>query len=479
MAKVILLDSPSWLLFSPRSFLHLGIMYLAASLRAAGHDVKLADCHSITSWDSEKQQLSIHKEMLEECDVLGISATTANCHWGKILAKEWPARFKVLGGTHATYILDGPHDRFKQAKYFDGFDYIMVGEQEEGFISFCNAVDNGIRPSHAVLPQVPGLCWFVNDKLCRTPTPALPDVKKLPIPAFDLWPGGFGGGGLSVVSTTTGTVNLNDAMTASLYTARGCPYGCKFCADARSKVREETYEQIEAECKQLAGLGVTCIRIQDDVLTMRDAHCRRIADILFAHGMKWRGNTRVNLTNPDLFNYMASKGCIELGFGCEHGSRKMLDLMGKGTTPEKNTEGIRMCQDAGIIAKAFLMVGFPGETLETVEEMKSWVLMTKPHMVAVCLFQPFPGCDVWNHPESYGVTLPDNAFDNFWQQGLDDDPRALVITLPSMSKVELMAARKDFGSFIDREVGHRDRTRVDAGTPGLGTFSAMGVNDEG
>ncbi len=478
MAKVIILDSPSWLLFSPKSFLHLGILYLAASLRSAGHDVKVVDCHTVTSWDKENQELIVHKELLEECDVLGISATTANVHFGKQMAKAWPARYKVLGGTHATYILDGPHERFKQEKYFDGFDFVMVGEQEEGFITFCNAVDRGVRPSHAVLPSVPGLCWFVNGKLCRTPTPPLPDVTKLPIPAFDLWPGGFANGsGFSVVSTTQNvSVNLNNAMSASLYTARGCPYGCKFCADARSKVREETYEQIEEECKMLASLGVKCIRIQDDVLTMKDKHCRRIADILHAYGMMWRGNTRVNLTDPGLFKYMASKGCMELGFGCEHGSKKMLDLMGKGTTPEKNTEGIRMCQDAGMVAKAFLMIGFPGETFETIEEMKEWVLRTKPHMASVALFQPFPGSDVWNHPENYGVTLPDNAFDNFWQQGLDDDPKALVITLPSMSKEDLMVARADFGAFIDTNVGHRDRTRVDCGKPGLGTFGSSGAD---
>ena len=130
MAKVIILDSPSHLLFAPRSFLHLGILYLSSSLRKAGHEVKLADCHTITSWNKEKQELTINKEMLEPCDVVGISATTANVHWGKMLAKAWPARYKVLGGTHATYILDGPHERFKKPHYFEGFDYVMAPECE-------------------------------------------------------------------------------------------------------------------------------------------------------------------------------------------------------------------------------------------------------------------------------------------------------------------------------------------------------------
>ena len=462
--------------FAPRSFLHLGILYIASSLRKAGHDVKVFDCHALTEWDAKNQKLIIHKEKLEECDVVGISATTANCEWGKMLAKAWPAKYKVLGGTHATYILDGPHERFKKPHYFENFDYIMTQECEESFVSFCDAVDKGIEPRNKLLPAIPSLHWFFGDKHCQTEKGPQPDVTKLPIPAFDLWPGGFGGGGLSVVSNTAGVINLNEAMTASLFNVRGCPFGCNFCADRRTKIREETYEQVEAQCKMLAELGVTCIRIQDDVLTIKAAHCRRVSDILHSYGMKWRGNTRVNLTDPTLFKYMEQHGCIELGFGCEHGSDMMLKLMGKGTVAAKNTEGIKMCQEAGMVAKAFLMIGFPGETWETVREMERWVLAAKPNMVAVCLFQPFPGSDVWNHPENYGVTLPENAFDRFWQQGLDDDPRALVLDLPSMTKAELIAARKEFGEFIDTNVGHRDRTRVDAGTPGLGTFGSSSMD---
>lgn len=452
MAKVCLLDSPSWLLFNPRQFLHLGILYLAGSLRAAGHDVKVLDCHEVTSWDAERRQLLIHSEKLEACDVLGISATTANVHWGKMLAKAWPAKVKVLGGSHATYILRGPHEQFKKAHYFDGFDFCIIEEAEETFTQFCNGFDQGD------VSAVPNLWWFDGSgNYHRNPLFPLPEVSKLAMPAFDLWPSKFFGGGLS----SNSRLNLNEAMTASLYTARGCPYACRFCADARTKVREESLEQIEAELRTLADLGVTCIRIQDDVLTIKEERCKQLGELLNAYGMTWRGNTRVNLTNSSLFQHMARNGCVELGFGVEHGSAKMLKLMAKGTTPDKNTDGIRMCQDAGMIAKAFLMLGFPGETLETVEEMKEWILTTRPSACSWCLFQPFPGSDVWNNPQAYGVTLPENAFDRFWQQGLEGSAAELVLNLPTISKENLLKARIEVGELIDKEIGHRDRRRVD------------------
>lgn len=476
MAKVVILDSPSWPLFNPRQFLHLGILYLAASVEAAGHDVEVLDCHEITSWDKANDKLILHPEKMPACDVLGVSATTANVHWGQEMAAVWPAKYKVLGGSHCTNILRGPHPQFKKPSYFEHFDYMIIEEAEESFVQFCNAVDKGVEPKKQMIPQIPDLCWFDSaGNLQRNPHIGLPDVTKLPRPAFRLWnkSSKFFGGGLSANGYDK-KLNLNEAMTASLFTARGCPYGCRFCADARTKVREETLEQIIEDVRTLADLGVRAIRIQDDVLTLKDKRCRQLADIFHDHGFKWRGNTRVNLTDPGLFKYMADKGCVELGFGCEHADPRMLKLMDKGTTPEKNTQGIKMAQDAGMVAKAFLLIGFPGETEESIDNMKKWIIETKPSACAWSLFQPFPGSDVWNNPDRYGVTLPDNAFDRFWQMGKEGSVDELVLNLPTITKEQLQRARIEVGELIDREIGHRDRRRIDTGGPwGSGVHGQM------
>lgn len=452
MAKVCLLDSPSWLLFNPTSFLHLGILYLAGSLRAAGHEVHVLDCHKITSWDAERKRLIIHHEQLEPCDVLGISATTANVHWGKQLAKAWPAAVKVLGGSHATYILTGPHERFKKPQYFCGFDFMMVHECEDAFVTFCDTWDK------KAVANVPNLCWFDASGLQQNPAGRLPDVTTLPGPAFDLWPARFYEGKFT---TADYDGHGGTGMVGQIFTARGCPYGCTFCADARTKVREESYEQIEKQARQLAELGATCVRIYDDVLTIKTDRCRRISDIMHDHGLWFRGNTRVNLTDRALFEYMASKGCVELGFGVEHGSAQMLKLMQKGTTPAKNTEGIKMCQDAGMVAKAYLMAGFPGETLESLDEMEQWILETRPDAAAWNLFQPYPGSDVWKNPEKYGITLPENAFDKFWQTGDEVTEESVYLDLPTISKTDLVRRFREITALIDAEIGHRDRARHD------------------
>lgn len=467
MAKVLLLDSPSWKLFQPRLHCHLGILYLANALRVAGHDVKVLDCHTVTSWDGEK--LILHKELMEPCDVLGISATTANVNWGAEMAAPWPARYKCLGGTHVTHIFEGTHERFKQRKYFPVFDYLFAGECENLFPEFCSHVDDGSVESWAK-GFIPGLITFgpFGPRFCGVP--AEPDVTKLAGPAFDLWSAGFAKGALSSTSAEGTEVDASSLHSASLYTARGCPYGCTFCADARTKLREETFEQTEAQVKQLASLGVQAVRLQDDTFTIKERRCERLGDIFHDNGFKWRACTRVNLRNSNLFRYMARTGCTELAFGVEHGSARMLKLMNKGTTPEANEIGIKMCQDAGMVAKAFLMIGMPGETEESIQELEEWVLRVKPSAVTLSLFQPFPGSDVWNHPEKYGVEIPDGAFDKFWQLGGDGDPEMMVLTLPTISKSSLFAHRQRLIKVFEEHIGKLDRTQVHGN---VGTFGTL------
>jgi len=449
--KVILLDSPSWRLWNPRLHVSLALIYLAGSLRAAGHNVQILDCHELTSWDG--QRLTIHEDRLEPCDVLGISATTANVYWGSELATVWKgARIKILGGPHVTHILRGSHQRFKQAKYFRGFDYLMVGEAEHSLVRFCDQLD---RRSPCV--GIPGLAFNDSQQIYGPyAEPETPEITALSAPAFDLWPS-FSRGALSVTSFVGKQVDADKRRSSSICTSRGCPYGCLFCADARTRVRLETLGQITRQVKQLAELGVSAVRIQDDTFTIHEQRAKDIADILYDHGMIWRAMTRVNLTNPAFFEYMARKGCTELGFGIEHGSARMLRAMGKGTTPEANARSIRDCQDAGIVAHAFLIIGFPGETLETVEEMRTWIQSVKPESCTLSLFQPYPGCDVWNRPEVYGVKISDGDFERYWEVGRDDDPEIVVCEIPTMTRRQLFDARCEMAEWVDQNIAPLDR----------------------
>lgn len=449
MAKVILAGGPSFALFNPSLHASLGLLYLAACLREAGHDVKIIDCHRISTFDPETNKLRVDPTQMEECDILGVSIVTPNAEFGGQLAALWPAKIKVAGGPHVTYIVEGPHPQFKQKKYFEGFDFLMTGECEESFVQFCNAYD-----ASGDLTKIPGVTWFGPFGMQHNPSPPLPDVTKMPCPAYDLW-GNYSKGGLQVASIHGKSIDVAERTIGSLWTARGCPYGCSFCADARTKLREETFEQIEAEVKALAEIGVTALRVWDDVLTIKAKRCRELAALFHDYGMLWRGWSRVNLFDPELFRDMARHGCTELGFGVEHGSARMLKAMNKGTTPEANTRGIHECQNAGISARAYLLIGFPGETWESIEEMRLWLETCHPDAASLHQFQPYPGCEVWTNPTKFGIGLPTNElFRNLWELN-DDDPTTIVLDIPTMTKTELFEARKMLHDWVTENISLR------------------------
>jgi radical SAM superfamily enzyme YgiQ (UPF0313 family) len=448
VAKIILAGGPSFALFNPSLHCSLGLLYLASALREAGHEVKIIDCHKISTFDAETNKLVVRPEDMEPCDILGVSIVTPNAEFGGQLAAAWPAKVKVAGGPHVTYIIEGPHAHFKQKKYFEGFDFLMTGECEESFVEFCNRWDRGED-----VTKVAGVAWFGPLGMQHLPSPPLPDVTKMKTPAYDLW-GNYSKGGLNVTSIHGKSIDVAERTIGSLWTARGCPYGCSFCADARTKLREETFDQIEAEVKALAEIGVTALRVWDDVLTIKAKRCRELAALFHDYGMLWRGWSRVNLMDPQLFKDLAALGCTEMGFGVEHGSARMLKAMNKGTTPEANTKGVKICQDAGISARAYLLIGFPGETWESIEEMRAWLEDCMPDAASLHMFEPYPGCEVWNTPEKFGVMIPNDMFSKMWELS-SDDPDTCVMDLPTMTRAELHQARVHLHDWITENISLR------------------------
>jgi anaerobic magnesium-protoporphyrin IX monomethyl ester cyclase len=135
---------------------------------------------------------------------------------------------------------------------------------------------------------------------------------------------------------------------------------------------------------------VTALRVWDDTITIKEKRCREMADICHNYGMVRRDWSRVNLMTAGLFRYLAERGCTEMGFGGEHWSARMLKAMNKGSTQEANEKGINICEDSGIVARAYLLIGFPGETWESIKEMRLWLDNARPDAASLHMFQPYP-----------------------------------------------------------------------------------------
>lgn len=439
MADVVLIDSPAWFLNDPRTYFNLGIVYLASVLRSRGHEVKLMFAHEVTSWDAAQRKMVVHREKMPKCEYLGVSSTTPQIQWACEMAAAWPADCKILGGSHATFIMNGPYAEYRQAKYFRGFDYILCGECEESLPRFIEKSRRG----------VPG-AWMVGDHamlpLGAEEVPRLPDVKELPLPAFSMLEGRL------PQLTLRHDGNVKGHKTAFVMSSRGCPYDCAFCADARTPIRDHTLGQVEEQFKVLASMGVTAVRFNDDTFNVKKQRAMQVVELADQYGILWRATVRANpsLCTKELFNHFYNHGCRELQFGVEHASESVLRNMTKRTTPADNEYAIKQAQDCGMAAHAFLIIGFPGETLESIDEMREWVLRVRPDSVAIHMFQPLPGSEVWNHPECFGVSIrkADLGFENMWEFFWGDEDLQLSIDLPTISRKDLLKAHRELAELF-------------------------------
>jgi radical SAM superfamily enzyme YgiQ (UPF0313 family) len=107
-------------------------------------------------------------------------------------------------------------------------------------------------------------------------------------------------------------------------------------------------------------------------------------------------------------------GCQEIAFGIESGSQYILDRINKRTTVQQNIDTILTAKKAGLLTKAYLVVGFPGETQETIDDTKRFMDEANPDKFTLFQFVPLPGCDVYKYPEKYGVTEMNKDWDQFF-----------------------------------------------------------------
>ena len=134
--------------------------------------------------------------------------------------------------------------------------------------------------------------------------------------------------------------------------------------------------------------------------------------------ISWWGNVRFEKTfTPELCRELADSGCIAISGGLEVASDRLLRLMKKGVSVEQVARVTKAFSDAGILVHAYLMYGFPTQTVQdTVDALEYVRQMFGNGCIQSGFFHRF-ACTVHSpvgqRPQDYGVTLqplPPGAF---------------------------------------------------------------------
>lgn len=348
----------------------LGLMYIASVLESKNIPVEIIDLCFINKNEWSKA--------IGYADIYGITVFTPSFS----LAQEVQNICK-RNNPNCLVVVGGPHPTSLPEETIQFFDCVIKGEGD--FVDY--------------LSLKKGTIVEENNKI--------KELDTIPSPARHL------------VNLKQYTRKVAGRNATSITGSRGCPYSCIFCCKDvfGHNVRYHSNERILNEVKESIEYGFNGIIFWDDTFTLRRRYlyplCKELSklDIYF----RCNGDARTN-TYED-FQRLYEAGCREICFGIESGSQKILDIIGKKTTVEKNKLAIKNAKLAGINTKAFLMIGNPGESEETVEETKRFLEEAEPDQFSLYQFTPLPGCAVWKNPSHYGVNIVDKDFNHYYYIG--------------------------------------------------------------
>jgi hypothetical protein len=207
----------------------------------------------------------------------------------------------------------------------------------------------------------------------------------------------------------------NDGRWNKLTVAQGCYWKkCSFCdvsldyisryEAASAKVMVDRIEAVVAET------GQTGFHFVDEAAPPKALKALAIELRERGAAISWWGNIRFEKTfTPELCRQLAASGCIAISGGLEVASDRLLKLMKKGVTVDQVARVTRAFADAGILVHAYLMYGFPTQTVQdTVDALENVRQLFANGCIHSGFFHRFT-CTVHSpvgkHPHDFGVTL--------------------------------------------------------------------------
>jgi radical SAM superfamily enzyme YgiQ (UPF0313 family) len=338
----------------------LGPLYLTRALEDAGFSVDFRD-YQASPCDDPFRMDNFLDFLADPAPVIGLSCM-ANLLPFTILAikelkKHYPGHVVVLGGVGSFAVEDMILRRFPWV------EIIARGEGEGSGVGLMKALRKKELPE-----QVKGISWRdpAGNVHHNPRQERIANLDAIPFPAFH-------------------KVDLKRYAGYGMMTSRGCPYPCTFCSVAPvwfHESRSRSAESIVAEMKFLhREAGVDLFLFQDEFFISGKSQVMAFCRELRRENLdvEWKAFGRVNLVDDEMMKAMADCGCLDLRFGIESGSDKILALTKKGFTATESLEIIPRAVEIFPRVDAFFIWGFPFETMDdfnqTLFQMVSFRMM--------------------------------------------------------------------------------------------------------
>jgi len=376
----------------------LGLMYLAASVREAGYQTSIIES-DIENLDIDQVADRLIKE---KPDYIGITLFTVGVWQAAEISRKCKEKLPdckiIVGGPHISSMSTETMERFLE------FDIAVIHEGEEVVVNLLAELDNNND-----LDDVKGIMFRKEGEIVKTPpSPSIKELDDLALPAWDLLP--------NFPETYLPAIfDYPQGPVATMVASRGCPFLCKFCDTSTfgAQVRANSPETVFNTMKHLQqNFGIKHIQFVDDLFLASRIRTLKLCDLIIENNleMSWSCTARVDTVKLDVLKRMKQAGCWEISFGLETGSNELLQKMEKAARVELSEQAVNWTAEVGIRSKGLFMLGYPGETRESIEMTKAFIKRLPMSTMNLSKFTPYPGSPVYR--ELYGT----NIKDDHWQK---------------------------------------------------------------
>ena len=372
------------------SLVPLGLGYIAASIQQTLPEVEVVL--------REKMEEIIP----EEPDIVGISAATENYH----VAIDWAEEIKRTLGIPV--IIGGVHISLLPQSMKRCFDIGVIGEGEITIVELLQSIIKNHGINYQDLFGIRGLCFY-NDthKLVLTP-PREPIVNLDDLPRVDRRMLPF----------------HQKGRNQHIFSARGCPYNCSFCASAKffCGYRAYSVDYIVREIEDLVSEGATQIVFYDDLLIAEKKRMveltQKIVEKKLNRVCTFSCQVRANLVNDEICSLLKKLNFTRVGVGIESFSDKILKYYNKsGVTAKINQRAIDLLAKHGLEVSPSIIFGAPIETREdmlvTLRALYHNISLNKVSDVGWGTLRPYPGTRIWDWAEQEGIVHCNMDWEDF------------------------------------------------------------------
>jgi radical SAM superfamily enzyme YgiQ (UPF0313 family) len=316
-----------------------------------------------------------------------------------------PAIVTVLGGGFVNTELR----ELAEPRVFDYFDYVTLDDGERPLLALLEHV-SGHRPRDELVRT------FLRDengvRLVAGREPDIPFAEA----GTPTWDGLPLDRYLSLLDMLNPMHRLwSDARWNKLTVAHGCYWKkCSFCDVSLDYISR--YEAVAATTLVdrieaiIAETGQTGFHFVDEAAPPKALRALAMELHKRNRAISWWGNIRFEKSfTPDLCAELADSGCIAVSGGLEVASDRLLKLMQKGVSVAQVARVTHAFSEAGILVHAYLMYGFPTQTVQDTVDALEYV---RQLFAAGCIQSGFWHrftCSVHSpvglHPADFGVTL--------------------------------------------------------------------------